>query len=33
MQPSLRGCDGKMDLSTSGLFGDRTPKLQATGIR
>src|SRR5438552_15629198 len=24
MQTSLRGCDGEMDLSTSGLFGGRT---------
>jgi hypothetical protein len=24
MQTSLRGCDGEMDLSTSGLLGGRT---------
>src|SRR5207245_4677296 len=30
MQTSLRGCDGEMDLSTSGLLGGRT-RSKATG--
>jgi len=30
MQPSLRGCNGEMALSTSGLFGGRT-RSKATG--
>src|SRR5438094_7070061 len=32
MQTSLRGCDGEMDLSTSGLLGGRT-RSKATGPR